>query len=259
MLTNVDWNASAYDDLSDPMFEWGMEVMSTLDLKGNERVLDAGCGSGRLTEELAKRLPSGQIVALDNSPEMLAAARKKLAAFGSRIEYIHASLEDFPLSRRVDGIFSNAVFHWVPDHAGMFSALHRALAPGGWLVAEFGGFGNLQRALHRAQQLAESAEFRQYFGEFEAGPHFEDVAATSEHMKKAGFNNVAVNRFSRVARFTSRERFEGFLETVVLRQPIAPLSAELRREYLGEMSRRTLAEESEFMLDYVRIQARATA
>jgi len=78
-------------------------------------------------------------------------------------------------------------------------------------------------------------------------------------MKKAGFNNVAVNRFSRVARFTSRERFEGFLETVVLRQPIAPLSAELRREYLGEMSRRTLAEESEFMLDYVRIQARATA
>jgi ubiquinone/menaquinone biosynthesis C-methylase UbiE len=132
-LSERDWNAVAYDDLSEPMFEWGMAVLQTLELKGTERVLDAGCGSGRLTEELLARLPAGEVVALDFSPKMLEQARQRLAKFGERVEFVKAGLQEFELAQQVDGIFSNAVFHWVPDHRAMFRALHGALRPGaGW-------------------------------------------------------------------------------------------------------------------------------
>ena len=121
----VDWNAAAYDDLSDPMFDWGLAVLETVPLRGDETVLDAGCGSGRLTEELLRRLPNGQVVALDFSPAMLQQARARFAG-NPRVTFVQASLESFQLSHPVDAIFSNAVFHWVPDHAAMFRALHAA-------------------------------------------------------------------------------------------------------------------------------------
>src|SRR6266540_2446449 len=124
-----------------------MAVLGTVKLHADERVLDAGCGSGRLTEELLGRIPAGQVVALDSSSQMLEQARQRLQRFGSRVEFVHASLQDFALARKVDGIFSNAVFHWVPDHAAMFRCLHRVLKPGGWLVAQFGGAGNLPHDL----------------------------------------------------------------------------------------------------------------
>lgn len=258
-MSDTFWNAAAYDDLSDPMFEWGVEVLGTLNLSGRERVLDAGCGSGRLTAELLSRLPAGEVVALDSSPQMIEQAQLKLAACAPRVEFMLASLEDFTLYAPVDGIFSNAVFHWVPDHSRMFRALHRALRPGGWLVAEFGGRGNLERALSRAHDLAESDDFAEYFPDFETGPHFENAEDTRARLEAAGFNVAEARLYQRTARFRTTERFQAFLETVVLRQPLAQLTEEIRRAYLAEMSRLTLAEEDELMLDYVRLCVRATA
>ena len=191
-MSQTDWNAVAYDDLSDPQFEWGMAVLETLQMRGDERVLDAGCGSGRLTEELLGRVPAGAVVALDSSPQMLEQARQRLSRFGQRVEFVHASLQDFALAdfksaNPVDGIFSNAVFHWVPDHAAMFRCLHAALQPGGWLVAQFGGVGNLARAHRRADEVAKEARFKEYLAGVEYGPHFEDTASTRQRMEAAGF------------------------------------------------------------------------
>ena len=134
-MSQTDWNAAAYDDLSDPQFEWGMAVLETLQLRGDERLLDAGCGSGRLTEELLGRVPAGEVVALDSSTQMLEQARLRLSRFGKRVELVHASLQnfalaDFPSANPVDGIFSNAVFHWVPDHAGDVPLPARSAAAG---------------------------------------------------------------------------------------------------------------------------------
>jgi trans-aconitate 2-methyltransferase len=261
-MSETYWNAAAYDDLSDPMFEWGMAVLETLPLKGGERVLDAGCGSGRLTEELLGRLPAGEVVALDSSPEMLEQARQRLSRFGERVEYVEASLQDFELAdfksaNPVDGIFSNAVFHWVPDHAAMFRCLHAALKPGGWLVAQFGGVGNLARAHRRADEVAAQAPFKEHLAGVEYGPHFEDTASTRQRMEAAGFHVSEAKLHSVVARFGSRERYEAFLRTVVLRRPVAKLPEDLQSEFLGEISSRTLRDEGGYALDYVRLTARA--
>jgi trans-aconitate 2-methyltransferase len=256
-LSETYWNATAYDDLSDPQFEWGMAVLETVALSGCERVLDAGCGSGRLNEQLLGRLPAGEVVALDCSPQMLAQARHRLSRFGQRVEFIQASLQEFELANAVDGIFSNAVFHWVPDHAEMFRCLHGTLKPGGWLVAQFGGVGNLARTHQRADEVAEQARFHEHLAGVEYGPHFEAPESTQQRLETAGFRVSEARLHTVVARFERRERYEAFLRTVVLRQPIAKLPNHLQSEFLEEISSRTLRDEGGYSLDYVRLTVRA--
>ena len=139
-----DWDARTYDRVADPQTRWGEAVLDRLPLDGDERVLDAGCGSGRVTELLAARLPRGRVVALDGSPSMIEAARARLAPFGDRIEYVVADLgRPLPIDGTVDAILSTATFHWVPDHAALFANLAAVLRPGGRLVAQCGGAGNI--------------------------------------------------------------------------------------------------------------------
>jgi trans-aconitate 2-methyltransferase len=254
----VDWNAAAYDDLSDPMFDWGLAVLESASLRGDETVLDAGCGSGRLTEELVRRLPNGHVVALDFSPAMLQQARARFAG-NHRVSFIEASLESFELPHPVDGIFSNAVFHWVPDHAAMFRALHAALTPEGFLVAQFGGLGNLENTLRWASEIAQLPPFRQFISGAHSGPHFEDQPSTVARMQAAGFTQIEARMHKVAPRFERRERFEAFAETVILRNVIAGLPGALRPEFLHQLSERVQQERGAYEYDYVRLTVRARA
>src|SRR5437764_9741119 len=135
----TEWNAHAYTRLSTPMQTWGETIVESLPLRGDETALDLGCGSGRLTEFLLRRLPHGRVLAIDRSANMLEAAREHLEPeFGGRVEYIQKSLDALDLREVADLAFSNAAFHWVPDHPRLFRAVFNALKPGGWLVAQCG-------------------------------------------------------------------------------------------------------------------------
>jgi trans-aconitate methyltransferase len=141
-----DWDAATYDRIADPMTRWGTAVVERLPLDGSETVLDAGCGSGRVTEQLARRLPSGRVIAFDASPSMVDEARRRLAPFGDRIDYVVGDLGRpilLPGGGLVDAILSTATFHWVPDHDALFRNLAAVLRPGGRLVAQCGGAGNI--------------------------------------------------------------------------------------------------------------------
>jgi trans-aconitate 2-methyltransferase len=137
-----DWDAATYDRVSDAHARWGATVLDRLALEGDECVLDAGCGSGRVTEQVLARLPSGQVLALDASPSMLAEARRRLDRFGRRVTFVQADLaRPLALDRPVDAILSTATFHWIADHDALFRSLAAALRPGGQLVAQCGGAG----------------------------------------------------------------------------------------------------------------------
>jgi trans-aconitate 2-methyltransferase len=141
-VTVRDWDASTYERVSGPQVEWAARVLHRLPLRGDETVLDAGCGSGRVTQMLLERLPRGHVVAVDAAPSMVEAAR---AALGDRATVLLSDLTELEVDEPVDAAFSNAVFHWIPDHARLFARIHAALRPGGRLIAQCGGAGNIAR------------------------------------------------------------------------------------------------------------------
>lgn len=236
-----DWDAQTYDRVADPMTRWGSAMLDRLPLAGDERVLDAGCGSGRVTELLAVRLPHGRVVALDGSPAMVDAARERLASFGGRIEFVVADLSrPLPLTEPVDAILSTATFHWVPDHDALFTNLAAVLRPGGWLVAQCGGVGN----------IASIQRILATIGDGWLGPvHFEAPMATVSRLDAAGFVDIECWLTDEPTRFEPGEPLETYLRTVVLGAHLERLPASERDGFV-----RTVAERlSEPVIDYVRL------
>ena len=136
------WDAATYDRVADPQEAWAREVLARSGITADERVLDAGCGTGRTTRLVLERTP--HVVAVDADPAMVARARENLPA---SVPVLQQDLLELELDEPVDVVFSGAVFHWITDHDRLFERLHAALRPGGRLVAQCGGHGNIARVL----------------------------------------------------------------------------------------------------------------
>ena len=175
-----DWDAVAYDRLPIPTTRWGGAVVDRLELRGDETVLDAGCGTGQVTELLLRRLPRGRVVAVDGSPAMAARARERLR--DDRVSVLVADLLDpMPLARRVDAVLSTATFHWIADHRRLFSNLAAALRPGGQLEAQCGGAGNIATVIGAVRTLGIDAG---------VGKRYATAEETSEILRASGFVDV---------------------------------------------------------------------
>ena len=243
-----EWDAETYDEVSDPQFEWGTEVLGRLELNGDEVVLDAGCGSGRVSAELLKRLPRGRLVAVDGSATMIAKARERL---GEDVTYLVADLSELELEEPVDLIFSTATFHWIVDHDRLFQRLHAALRPGGRLVAQCGGQGNVAEYARAIVAAAAQPRF---------GPHFEGMAPmwnfaapeeTERRLLDAGFTEA---RCWLQPKPVTPERPLEFISTVTLGPHLAQLPEDLRRPFAEAV----LEEAGEpLTLDYVRLNIEA--
>jgi trans-aconitate 2-methyltransferase len=235
------WDARTYDRVADPQTRWGRAVLDRLPLDGNERVLDAGCGSGRVTEMLAERLPEGLVVALDASAAMVDAARERLARFAPRVEFVVADLgRPLPIDRPVDAILSTATFHWVPDHDALFAHLAAVLRPGGWLVAQCGGVGNIASIRRVLATIGDG---------WPGAAHYETPMATVERLEGAGFVNVECWLTDEPTRFEPGEPFETFLRTVILGGHLDRLPTDERDGFVH-----TVADQlPEPLIDYVRL------
>jgi trans-aconitate 2-methyltransferase len=182
-----EWDAETYDAISDPQFSWGMEVLERLDLRGDEAAIDAGCGSGRVTEQLLGRLPSGRVLAVDASEAMVMKARERL---GDRAAYPVADLSGLQVSEPVDLVFSTATFHWILDHDRLFACLREALRPGGRLVAQCGGIGNVAEHARAIAAVATRPEFAPHFDGMTVMWNFAGPEETEARLGAAGFDQA---------------------------------------------------------------------
>lgn len=214
--TPRDWDATTYDRVADPMTRWGATVLGRLPLRGDETVLDAGCGSGRVTELLAERLPDGRVIALDGSPSMVEAARDRLARFGTRVVPVVADLgRPLPIpDGSVDAVLSTATFHWVPDHDALFRGLAAATRSGGWLVAQCGGAGNIASVQRVLATIGDG-----WLG----AVHFESVIDTARRLDAAGYVDIECWLSDEPTRLEPGAPFETYLRTVVLGAHLARL------------------------------------
>ena len=239
-----DWDATTYDRISAPQQTWAAEQLSRLALRGDEVVLDAGCGSGKITAVLADLVPRGRVYAVDAAPSMAAHTERALR---TRAIVSCQDLAQLTLPEAVDVIFSNATFHWIPDHPALFAALHRNLKPGGRLLAQCGGRGNIDRFRRLSDQVAGEDPFAPYFADWVKPWNYATAEETAERLRSAGFADVTTWLEPRPTELAEPRTF---IATVCLVRHLDPLPERLREPFVDRVMERL---QTPVVLDYVRL------
>jgi trans-aconitate 2-methyltransferase len=245
-----EWDGASYDRISATMEALGLSVLERLELRGDETVLDAGCGSGRITQALIERLPHGRVIAIDESPSMIDAARERL---GPDADLRVGDLLDLDLGEPVDAILSTATFHWITDHDRLFARLHRALAPGGRLVAQCGGETNIDILRGKANEVLAQEPYAEHFLDWSPPWNYAGPGLARERLLGAGFS-TAKCWLEPAPREPGDPR--AFLSTIVLGPHVQRLPEALREPFMDDV----LAKLGEpVVVDYVRLNIDAVA
>jgi trans-aconitate 2-methyltransferase len=255
-MTVREWDGGVYDRISAPMEALGRAVLDRLELDGDETAIDAGCGSGRVTEALIARLPRGRVIAVDASPSMVAAARERLERAGvgpERVELREGDLLELEVEEPVDAILSTATFHWIADHERLFRTLRAALRPGGRLVAQCGGRGNIDVLRGVAHAILAREPYAAHFRDWRAPWNYAGPEVTEERLLGAGF--ASAECWLQPAP-QQPEHPREFLSSIVLGPHYQQLPADLREPFMDTV----LAELGEpVVVDYVRLNIDAVA
>ncbi len=162
------WDAGEYARNSTAQQGWALELIDKLVLAGGESVLDLGCGDGKVTAEIARRVPRGRVLGVDSSPEMIGLARVAFPAERhANLGFAHADARTLPFRAAFDVVFSSAALHWVKDHRPVLHGVARSLRPGGRLLFQMGGRGNGAEIFAVAEEMTRSPAWRKYFEGFE--------------------------------------------------------------------------------------------
>lgn len=240
-----DWDARAYDSLTLPHIEWGRAVVDRLELQGDEHVLEAGAGTGRDALLVLDRIPRGRYTAVDGSADMLTLLRERLAPFGDRVTTAEADLlEALPVDDPADVVFSVATFHWIPDHDRLFTNLADALRPGGRLVFDCGGEGNV------AEVMAAIAQVR---GEQMREMTFRGTDQTRESLERAGFAVEDVRLRRQPVGFEDRAAMRFYVDKVGLGREAQDMTPAQRHEFAEAV----VDQIPGTSIEYVRLEAEA--
>lgn len=243
-----DWDAGTYHRVSVPHEEWARSVLDRLPLRGDETVLDAGCGSGRVTGLLIERLPEGCVLAVDGSASMVEKVRETLRPGD---EALVSDLTALALDQKADAVFSSAVFHWVLDHDLLFRRLAAALRSGGAIAAQCGGAGNIDRLRKICGEVAAAEPFAPFFEGFDEPWNYAGAEETEARLLAAGF--VDVRCWLQPWTIEPPEPAE-FLRTVCLGPHMDRLPEELRMPFVERVLER---EQNPLQMEYVRLNIEA--
>ena len=233
-----EWDGGGYDRISAPMEALGRAVLDRLELRRRRDVLDAGCGSGRITEALIERLPRGRVIAVDASASMVARRARAAARSGcpERVEVREADLLELELEEPVDAILSTATFHWIADHERLFARLHAALRPGGRLVAQCGGEGNIDVLRGVANAVLAHEPYAEHFRDWRPPWNYAGPEATT---RAPAARRLRLRRVLACSRRPQQpEHPREFLSTIVLGPHVQQLPEELREQFMDDGARR---------------------
>lgn len=256
----TEWNADSYHRVSAPQTAWGRRVLSRLSVRGDERVIDAGCGSGRLTGELATMVPRGRLVAIDRSWNMLLTARANLRPqLGERVAFVRVELPYLPFHAWADLVFSTATFHWVRDHETLFREIWRALRPGGRVFAQCGGGPNLVHARALASRVMASPTFAPYFADWAGVWEYAATDVTARRLRSAGFTRVSTSLEPAPTTLADEASYREFVTTVIYHVHLSRLpDGDLRRRFVDEVAALAAQQHPPFTLDYWRLNLEGT-
>jgi trans-aconitate 2-methyltransferase len=247
-MSSRDWDAATYDRISAPQQAWAAEQLDRLELAGDEVVVDAGCGSGKITAELVRRVPRGTVYAVDVAPSMV---RYTVQALGDSVSALCQDLTELDLPEPVDVVFSNATFHWIGDHDALFAALHRNMKPGARLLAQCGGRGNIDSFRTTADLIAGEEPFAEFFAGWQRPWNYATDTDTERRLHAAGFADISCWLEPKQV---TPEDARAFVRTVCLVRHLDPLPEQLRDEFVDRVLARS---GNPLVLGYVRLNMSA--
>jgi trans-aconitate 2-methyltransferase len=257
----LEWDAAEYEVVANPHVGWGTGLLGVAlerrPLVGDEAAMDAGCGTGRVTELLLERLPGGTVLAVDASRAMVEAAGRRFAE-DERVRVERWDLLELEVEEPVDLILSTATFHWIKDHEKLFNVLASALKPGGRLVAQCGGKGNIARVTSAIEEVMGEERFQDRFAGWRDNKEYADPATTKARLEAAGFEEIETWLHEEPTRFRSVDELARFLKAVVLGRHLERLPAEDHQPFADAVAARVAAVQDPPIMDYVRLNILAT-
>lgn len=255
----TDWDATRYHRVSEPQFDWGQRVIARLKPAAGERILDLGCGTGRLTQEILRAAGGDRlrVIGLDRSGSMLAVARADPAGPETSIRYVQADGAALPFARAFDAVFSAATLHWIHDHPAVFRSVAGALDAGGRFVAQCGGKGNLQHMLEHTTAIAADPPYREHFAGWRDPWNFADAETTAARLAAAGLTDVETWLEESPVDLATPDRYADFVSVVCIRHHLDRLPPPLRAPFTAALSARAGADARPYSLDYWRLNMTA--
>jgi len=236
--TKIIWNPREYAANSAAQLAWARELITKLHLRGDERILDVGCGDGKITAELARALPKGEIIGVDGSAEMLKFARENFPAKKfSNLEFHRLDARKLHFAQPFDILFSNATLHWVDDHPAFLRGAATCLKPGGRLVVSCGGKGNAQDVFVVLRATLRVKRWRGFFRKLTAPYFFHRPEEYEKWLPRFGFKPQLVRLANKDVEFAGREGLATWLRTTWLPYTQRVPSAQ-REEFIAEVVER---------------------
>ena len=228
------FDAERYRNWSKHQKEWGSALIAQMALRGDESVIDLGCGDGVLTAKIAGLVPRGDVLGVDASSSMIEAARRSETG---NLRFQVLDVNHMPFIAQFDVVFSNAALHWITDHRSLLRSIHQALRPEGRIYLNFAADGNCSNLFRIEREEMASERFHRYFEDFRWPWFMPVVEEYSQMVEGTGFHEVQVS--GQVAdRTFAREELVNWIE-----QPsIVPLLEHLRNEEVREDFRRRVVE-----------------
>jgi trans-aconitate 2-methyltransferase len=223
------WNPKDYADHATAQRAWATELIGCLALRGEEWVLDVGCGDGHITAELARALPRGGVTGLDSSPEMIRYAMARYRGRAHRnLEFIETDARAFRLPRRYDLVFSNAALHWVDDHPAFLRSAAGVLRSGGRLVVSCGGLGNADDFFGAVRAEMRMTAWRGFFRRMGRHYFFHSPEKYATWLPQAGFRADLVRLVEKDTAHAGRDGLAAWMRTTWL--PYTQRVPEAQRE-----------------------------
>lgn len=214
MAEKYSWNAADYHASSSSQEIWGRELISALKVSGKERILDLGCGDGKITAKISEAVPHGCVLGLDSSMEMIEYAK---SAYPKKIypnlAFVCGDMRTFDYTDTFDRVFSNAALHWVKEQDRVLYNIYRSLKPGGLMVIQMGGKGNAGDVFECIDRLLDSEPWKSYFVDFGFPYTFPDRDEYLSLLFKEGFMNCIVQMKNKDMTHNGLEGFSGWVRT----------------------------------------------
>jgi trans-aconitate 2-methyltransferase len=241
-MTAYKWDAAEYARSSAGQQLWARELIAKLNLAGSERLLDLGCGDGKVSAELASNLTTGSVLGVDNSPEMITLAESLFPPMKQpNLRFRLGDASALLFRNEFDVIFSNATLHWVIDHAPVLKGIAAGLKPGGRTLLQMGGRGNAAEVVKAMDAVRTRRTWRDRFEGFQFPYGFHAADEYRTWLTEAGLTPLRVELLPKDMAHADRNAFEGWLRTTWI--PYTQRIDEDRREtFLKQVAEQYLSE-----------------